>query len=247
LEQELATPAGLEIPWVSDGSPEPPQVFLLRRGLYGEHGEEVSPAGLAVLSDSGHAFEVVPPPGGRTTGRRLALAEWMLRPGSRPQALVARVRANWIWLHCFGSGLSPSPENFGLSGVEPSHPELLELLAAELVESGWSLKQMLRLVLCSTAFRQQSGPHAAGLAADPLNRLLWRFPLQRLDAESIRDAMLAVSSGGGMRRPRSCRCSTFRALRRRAPSGRDRPSRCSRSRSSTRGFPAAGLSPWPIG
>ena len=193
LEQELATPAGLEIPWVSDGSPEPPQVFLLRRGLYGEHGEEVSPAGLAVLSDSGHAFEVVPPPGGRTTGRRLALAEWMLRPGSRPQALVARVRANWIWLHCFGSGLSPSPENFGLSGVEPSHPELLELLAAELVESGWSLKQMLRLVLCSTAFRQQSGPHAAGLAADPLNRLLWRFPVQRLDAESIRDAMLVIS------------------------------------------------------
>jgi hypothetical protein len=168
-------------------------VFLLRRGLYGEHGEEVTPAGLAVLSDSDHPFEVVPPLGGRTTGRRLALAEWLLRPGSRPQALAARVRANWIWLHCFGVGLSTSPENFGLSGIEPSHPELLEYLAAELVESGWSLKQMLRLVLSSTAFRQQSGPHAAGLAADPLNRLLWRFPLQRLDAESIRDAMLAVS------------------------------------------------------
>jgi mono/diheme cytochrome c family protein len=193
LEKELATPAGMELAWVSDGAPEPPQVFLLRRGLYGEHGEEVSPTGLAVLSDSGHPFEVVPPPGGTTTGRRLALTEWMLRPGSRPLALVARVRANWIWLHCFGAGLSTTPENFGLSGIEPSHPELLEYLAAELMESGWSLKHMLRLVLCSTAFRQQSGPHAAGLAADPLNRLLWRFPLQRLDAESIRDAMLAVS------------------------------------------------------
>jgi mono/diheme cytochrome c family protein len=193
LEQELATPAGVEVAWVTDGSPEPPQVFLLRRGLYGEHGDEVTPSGLAVLSDPGHPFEVVPPAGGRSTGRRLALADWMLRPDSRPLALVARVRANWIWLHCFGTGLSTSPENFGLSGIEPSHPELLEFLAAELVRSGWSLKHVLRQVLCSTAFRQSSRPHAAGLTADPVNRLLWRFPLQRLDAESIRDAMLAVS------------------------------------------------------
>jgi hypothetical protein len=192
LEKELATPAGVEVAWVSDGSPEPPRVFLLRRGLYGEHGEEVTPAGLSVLTDPDHPFEVVPAAGGTTTGRRLALAEWMLRPGSRPMALVARVRANWIWLHCFGVGLSTSPENFGLSGLEPSHPQLLEFLAAELVRSGWSLKHMLRLVLCSTAFRQSSAPHATGLAADPRNRLLWRFPLQRLDAESIRDTMLAV-------------------------------------------------------
>jgi hypothetical protein len=103
------------------------------------------------------------------------------------------VRANWIWLHCFGTGLSTTPENFGLSGVEPSHPELLEFLAAEFVRSGWSLKHMLRLVLSSTAFRQSSAPHAAGLAADPTNRLVWRFPVQRLDAESVRDAMLAAS------------------------------------------------------
>jgi hypothetical protein len=122
LEKELATPAGVEVAWVSDGSPEPPRVFLLRRGLYGERGEEVTPAGLSVLTDPDHSFEVVPAAGGTTTGRRLALAEWMR----------------------------------------------------------------------STAFRQSSAPHATGLAADPRSRLLWRFPLQRLDAESIRDTMLAV-------------------------------------------------------
>jgi hypothetical protein len=193
LEKELATPPGIELAWVTDGGPEPPPVHLLKRGLYGEHGEEVSPAGLAVLEDPDNPFTVVPPAGGRSTGRRLALAEWLLEPGSRPQALAARVRANWIWLHCFGTGLSTTPENFGLSGVEPSHPELLEFLAAEFVRSGWSLKHMLRLVLSSTAFRQSSAPHAAGLAADPTNRLVWRFPVQRLDAESVRDAMLAAS------------------------------------------------------
>ena len=193
LEQRLETPPGIEVAWVSDASADPPQVFLLRRGLYDDPGEEVTPASLVVLSDPDNPFRVVPPAGGRSTGRRLALAEWMLRPGSRPMALAARVRANWIWLHCFGVGLTTSAENFGLSGAEPSHPDLLECLAAELVQSGWSLKHVLRLVVRSTAFRQSSDPHAAGLAADPGNRLLWRFPLQRLDAESIRDTMLAVS------------------------------------------------------
>jgi hypothetical protein len=192
LERKLATPPGVEVAAVSDGSSRPPRVFLLRRGLYDDPGEEVTPAGLAVLSDPDNPFRVVPPADDASTGRRLALAEWMLRPGSRPMALVARVRANWIWLHCFGAGLSTTPENLGLSGMEPSHPQLLEFLSAELVRSGWSLKHMLRLVLGSTAFRQSSAPFAAGLAADPANRLLWRFPLQRLDAESIRDAMLAV-------------------------------------------------------
>jgi hypothetical protein len=196
LEKELATPAGMAIAWVSDGSAEPPPVFLLHRGLYDDRGEEVKPAGLAALADADNPFAVAPPATGRTTGRRLALADWMLRPGSRPLALVARVRANWIWLHCFGTGLSTTPENLGLSGMEPSHPELLEFLAAEFERSGWSLKHMLRLVLHSTAFRQSSAPHAAGLTADPANRLLWRFPVQRLDAESIRDAMLAI--GGAL-------------------------------------------------
>ncbi len=195
IEKELAEPAGVPVSWVTDLAPEPPPVFLLRRGQYGEHGDEVTPAGLAVLDDPDHPFAVVPPPGGRSTGRRLALADWLLREGSRPLALVARVRANWIWLHCFGTGLSTTPENFGLSGQEPSHPELLEFLAAEFVRSGWSLKRVLRTVLCSTAFRQASAAHAAGLEADPSNRLVWRFPVQRLDAESIRDAMLAVSGG----------------------------------------------------
>src|SRR5207237_868683 len=128
-----------------------------------------------------------------TTGRRLALAEWLTRPGSRAAALVARVTVNRIWQHHFGTGLVATPENLGFSGSPPSHPELLEYLAAELVESGWSAKAVHRLIVNSGAYRQSSGPDAAAQKVDPDDRLLWRYPLRRLDAEAVRDAMLAAS------------------------------------------------------
>jgi hypothetical protein len=103
------------------------------------------------------------------------------------------VLANRIWQHHFGTGLVATSDNFGYTGSSPSHPELLEFLAAELARSGWSAKALHRLILASSVFRQSSSrnPQAARLDAD--NRLLARFPLRRLDAEAIRDAMLAAS------------------------------------------------------
>jgi hypothetical protein len=100
---------------------------------------------------------------------------------------------NRIWQHHFGAGLVATADNLGLSGAKPSHPELLDHLAAEFVKSGWSVKAMHRLMLNAAVYRQTSTPRAGLGPIDPDNRLLSHFPLRRLDAESVRDAMLAIS------------------------------------------------------
>ena len=194
FESQRPTAAGTEIAWVSDRKPAAPPVYVLKRGAYGANGEEVQPGALAVLTDPDNVYAVPPPAeGARTTGRRLAFARWLTKPGSRPAALLARVQADRIWRNHFGRGLVPTADNFGLSGTPPTHPELLEYLAASLVESGWRVKDLHRRILFSGAYRQSSVAHAAGLAADPENALYWRYRLRRLEAESVRDAMLAVS------------------------------------------------------
>ena len=148
----------------------------------------------AFLADPDNPYEARPPlPGARSTGRRLALARWLTRPGSRPAALLARVLANRIWQHHFGTGLAATSDNLGYTGSPPTHPALLDFLAAELVRSGWSAKALHRLILNSAVWRQSSAPRPEAQAIDPDNRLLARFPLRRLDAEAIRDAMLAAS------------------------------------------------------
>ncbi|QEH34431.1 Planctomycete cytochrome C [Aquisphaera giovannonii] len=169
-----------------------PAVHVLKRGQYGDHGPEVAPAPPSVLADPDNPYDPARTPGG-TSGRRLAFARWLTRPGSRPAALLARVIANRIWQGHFGAGLVATPENLGYSGSAPSHPELLEFLASELARSGWSAKALHRLILNSAAYRQSSRPDERTAEVDPDNRLLGRFPLRRLDAETIRDAMLAVS------------------------------------------------------
>ncbi len=127
---------------------------------------------------------------------RLELARWMAS-GEHP--LTARVMVNRVWRWHFGQGIVGSPDNFGLLGARPSHPELLDWLARTFIESGWSVKDLHRLVMKSAAYRQASRvpPPAAGqpdpTLLDPENRLLWRSHLQRLEAEQIRDAMLAAS------------------------------------------------------
>ncbi|MGE3776655.1 MAG: DUF1553 domain-containing protein, partial [Pirellulaceae bacterium] len=131
--------------------------------------------------------------GAVSSGSRLALAQWLTRPQSRPAALVARLQVNRIWQQYFGQGLSTTPANFGFSGNAPSHPELLEWLASQLVRSGWSTKSVHRLILTSAAYRQSSRFDAVAQALDPENRLLWRMPQRRLGAEAVRDALLAVS------------------------------------------------------
>lgn len=180
-----------KISWASDGSKSPPEVFLLERGNYGARKEKVPASPPAVLVDSGTPYGEAAT--NTTTGRRLAFANWLTAPGSRPAALAARVQANRFWQHHFGTGIVATPENLGVAGSPPSHPELLEHLAAELVRGEWSAKRLHRRILASAAYRQSSQASEASLTKDADGRLLSRYPLRRLDAEAIRDSMLASS------------------------------------------------------
>jgi hypothetical protein len=164
------------------------------RGDYLHPGPEVAPGALSALATP-RPFRWTPPPkGAPTTGRRRAFAEWLTQPG---HPLTARVLVNRLWLHHFGEGIVSTPDNFGLKGSPPSHPELLDWLATEFVARGWSIKAMHRLMMTSSAFRQSSrnepGRHARAHAVDPDNHLLWRYRMRRLDAEAIRDSVLKVA------------------------------------------------------
>jgi hypothetical protein len=187
-------PNPYRIAWVGDVSSEPSEVPLLIRGNLATPGPKVKPGVPAFLTDPDNRYEPKPPfAGSRSTGRRLALARWLTKPGSRPASLLARVLANRIWQNHFGQGLTATSDNLGYTGAPRSHPELLEFLADELVRSGWSAKATHRLILASSVYRQSSLPRPEAARVDPDNRLLARFPLRRLDADAIRDAMLTVT------------------------------------------------------
>ncbi|HEX7900019.1 MAG TPA: PSD1 and planctomycete cytochrome C domain-containing protein [Planctomycetota bacterium] len=128
---------------------------------------------------------------GADSGRR-ELAAWL---GDPANPLTARVMVNRIWQQHFGRGIVPTSSDFGKQGKPPTHPALLDWLAKRFVEKGWSVKAMHRLIVHSRAYRMSSAPDAANAAIDPSNERLWRFPRRRLDAESLRDALLAVSGG----------------------------------------------------
>jgi hypothetical protein len=166
-----------------------PPTYILRRGEFGARGPVVGPAFPAALRTS-DAHAVARPRAGGSSGRRTALAAWLVRPD---HPLTARVMINRTWQHHFGRGLVGTPSDFGVMGDEPSHPELLDWLATEFVACGWSIKSMHRLILTSAAYRQSSRGDAAAIAADPANELLGRQNRQRLDGEAIRDSLLAVS------------------------------------------------------
>lgn len=183
-----------KIAWASDLSPTPPDVFLLDRGNYAAPKDKVEARPPSALRDPKSPFDIATPfEGAQSTGRRLALARWLTAPGSSQEGLVARVQVNRLWQHCFGRGLVSTPDNLGVSGSPPTHPELLDYLAHEFVASGWNTRHILRLIVTSAAFRQQSDASPELIAADPDNRLLSRYPVHRLDAEAIRDGLLAVS------------------------------------------------------
>ncbi len=137
-------------------------------------------------------YSSVPPVLPRNQSGRLELARWM---ASSQHPLTARVYVNRIWQWHFGRGLVPSTENFGALGDRPSHPELLDWLARNFIESGWSTKELHRLILLSSTYQQASSRTDSEVAqqADPENKLLWKFPMRRLEAEQIRDAVLAVA------------------------------------------------------
>jgi len=184
-----------------------PKTFLFARGDHEQPKDELEPAGLTVLADNSESAKLpLNDEQLATTGRRLA---WAQRLTSGEHPLVARVLANRIWMHHFGRGLVATAGDFGFLGGRPSHPELLDWLASEFVDSGWSLKHLHRLILTSSVYRQAGASYSSANrpgkpsipnsesrtphSADPDNTLLWQFPLRRLQAETVRDAVLAVT------------------------------------------------------
>ena len=168
-----------------------PVTKLFFRGDHDQPKQELSPAGLTVISETAEVNDIpVEAADVATTGRRMALAR---RLTSATHPLTARVIVNRIWLHHFGRGLVATPTDFGTLGQKPSHPDLLDWLAAEFIESGWSLKHLHRLILTSNAWQQQLRNNDAQDVADPDNELYGGARLLRLDAEVLRDSMLVVS------------------------------------------------------
>ena len=190
------------------------------RGDFRREGPEVTPAFLRIANPQ-EAAVTGPPIGSATTGRRSQLAQWVTRPDN---PLALRVIVNRLWQHHFGRGLVETSGDFGKMGSDPTHPELLDWLATELPRQGWSLKRIHKLLLTSAVYRQASKPFSrdwpsqeqaraaanwkAARQADPENRLLARMNRQRLEGESIRDAMLTAAGrlnlrqgGPGVRAP----------------------------------------------
>ena len=165
-----------------------PPTHLFFRGDHQQPRQAVEPAELAVLQRS--AGLPTDDPALPTSGRRLAWAR-QLTDGSHP--LTARVLVNRFWMHHFGRGLVATPADFGVRGERPSHPELLDWLAAEFMNRNWSLKEFHRLVLTSAAWRQSATRRPELDAVDPDNKLLGRMNLRRLEAEAVRDSLLAIS------------------------------------------------------
>ncbi len=165
---------------------------LLERGEIDRPGKLVPRAVPRVF-----ALDETPGMPSRQSGR-LELARWLGHPD---HPLTSRVMANRVWTHLFGSGLVRTTDNFGFSGESPSHPELLDYLARRLVSEGWSIKQLVREIATSRTYRQTSAYRPDAFLADPENRLLWRMGKRRLEAEAIRDAMLAVSNELEAQRP----------------------------------------------
>jgi hypothetical protein len=163
---------------------DPDKIHLLNRGDPEQPKDLVVPAVLGAFGDLSLPAETP------EQQRRLALADWIVDP-SNP--LTARVMVNRIWQGHFGRGLVPTPSDFGNNGMPPSHPELLDWLAGEFIRSGWSVKHLHRLIVSSETYRQGSASDPDNAKKDADNVFLWRFPTRRLEAEVIRDSILAVS------------------------------------------------------
>jgi hypothetical protein len=173
---------------MSDEGPNAPAVRLLVKGNYANPAEVVGPGFPSVFAGLLPSFAAQPAV--NTSGRRIALAAWLTRPD---HPLTARVMVNRLWQNHFGRGIVATPSDFGTQGTEPSHPELLDWLAMEFIARGWSMKAMHRLIVTSAAYRQSSTPPEKTLAVDPDNTLFSRMTRRRLEGESVRDALLAVS------------------------------------------------------
>ena len=159
-------------------------IHIHNRGTVNNLGEKV-PRGFLQVASTASTFSIPE----RESGRR-QLADWLASPDN---PLTARVIVNRVWHWLFGEGLVRSTDNFGTTGETPSHPELLDYLAVRFMEEGWSIKRLVRLMMTSRAYQLSTESNPTSQEADPENRLLWRMNRKRLDAESIRDSVLAVS------------------------------------------------------
>jgi hypothetical protein len=202
---------------VKEHGSDPPPTHVLIRGNPHIEGEELRPGFPTVLSPP--EPKIRPPANGESSGRRRALAEWIASPDN---PLTARVMVNRLWQWHFGRGLVSTPNNFGLQGSPPTHPDLLDWLAAEFVDRGWSLKAMHRLILMSNSYRMASRSgggeaHENGFASG----LLPRFAMRRLRAEELRDSILAVS--GRLNRSKMFGPSIYPVIPEEVLAGQSRP------------------------
>ena len=163
-----------------------PETYFLKRGDVTKKGQKINPGFLSLFTKE-HPIQR------RLPGTRSDLAQWLTDPDKGAGKLAARVVVNRLWQHHFGSGLVETSNDFGTQGELPTHPELLDWLAQELIDRDWNLKTIQRLIVTSATYRQASTNDIEAAKIDPRNKLLWRFPPRRLEAEAIRDSMLATS------------------------------------------------------
>jgi len=190
VQKQIDAVPDLPVVWVGRRSAEDAEgpFHLFVGGSPQRKGEKVRPSSLSTLEEVMPGYEL--PPGSDEAKRRLELADWIVHPDN---PLTPRVLANRLWHYHFGTGIVSTPNDFGYMGGRPSHPELLDFLAAKLKEHGWRLKPMHRLIMLSRAYRQSSDWRDEAGRIDGDSRWLWRFPPRRLSAEEIRDTLLTVA------------------------------------------------------
>ncbi len=170
--------------------------WFLKRGDPNQKGEVVAQSFLTVLMNAPNGekrWQETPPAGWRTSYQRRSLANWITDVNHGAGSLLARVIVNRLWQHHIGRGIVATPSDFGVQGDLPTHPELLDWMAGELIRGGWRLKPMHKLIMMSAVYMQSSAQNQANAKLDPANRFCWRHTRQRLEAEVIRDSMLSVS------------------------------------------------------
>jgi len=197
IESWQSREAGLPLNVATEQRGSIPPLHIHLRGSAHVLGDAVVPAFPAVLASADSAprpaaLTPVERDGRPGSGRRLALARWIADPTN---PLTARVMVNRLWQHHFGRGITPSSSDFGKLGELPTHPELLDWLAAEFMAQGWSLKSMHRTMVMSRTYRMSSDPSSASLEIDPQNLQFWRYPMRRLTAEEILDSIHVLSGG----------------------------------------------------
>ncbi len=189
FDKQKPTPTSVTLTTATElGKPDAPATFLRFGGIHERPTEEVQPLVPALWNPTGQQPAIVPT--ATSSGRRTALVNWLT---SDKNPLTARVYVNRIWSQYFNQGIVATVQDFGRAGAKPTHPELLDHLAANFVQQGWSVKKLHREILLSSVYRQSSAERADVLKADPDNKLLAVYPRKRLEAEEIRDSLLYAS------------------------------------------------------